>query len=892
MKGFNVLFPQGWHATGGPIVASALRVRERDPKILHTLKMMGIKEEDIPKFEKPEYWVKFFVKAWREDFQRYGLSIDWRREFHTTFLNPPYSKFIEWQYRKLKSKNLLVKGKHPVVWCPKELKVVGDHDRPDEYVGIGPEQVVIIKFKGEDGVIYPCTTYRPETVYGAVNIWINPDEEYVLAEVDGELWILSPFIIEELRDQYHKVSVKETIKGKKFIGRMALNPITRKLVPVLPASFVDPKLGTGVVMSVPAHAPYDYVALKDLRENPSVLDKYKVNPSIVESIKPVSLIKLEGFGDYPAIEIVEKMRISNQKDFDKLDKATKEIYTKEYHQGILKPIYGPWAGKKVYEVKKEIIEHMVKNGIAIVHWTLPREVYCRCGSRTHVKIVEDQWFLKYSDPEWKKKAHKCIDSMKFLPENVREFFHKQVDWYEDWACAHKGELGTPLPWDKDWVLESLSDSTIYMAYYTISKYLQHPKKYGIDWNKIDDSFFDYIFYGIGDPERISRKMGIKKELLEDMRREFLYWYPVDLRISGKDLMPNHLVFFIMHHVALFPREHWPKGIGINGWIMVGGRKMSKSLGNFIMLRQALDWWGADATRFAEAYAGDAGLDDANFEPELADRAVDLLYEWYSFAVKNYGKGRESKNEVDEWFESILNRTIREVDELMEQTNFKSALVKGFFNLQNEFKWYLKRCGGNPNKEVLKKFIEIQTLLLAPFTPHICEEIWSSIGKEGFISVAEWPRIDENKIKPEIEKAEEILKELMEDAKNVLKIIKKRPEKMIIILADSWKYQLAKNIAAKIEEGMPLRDAIREVIRMDYGDGISKKDVSRVALYFLKNQKLLNMLVNPELERRTFEEACEFLSQEFGLKVEIVEEKNSTEKKAKQAIPAKPALVFK
>ncbi|RLE71509.1 MAG: leucine--tRNA ligase, partial [Thermoprotei archaeon] len=94
MKGFNVLFPQGWHATGSPIVASALRVRERDPKILHTLEMMGIKEEDIPKFEKPEYWVKFFVKAWREDFQRYGLSIDWRREFHTTFLNPPYSKFI------------------------------------------------------------------------------------------------------------------------------------------------------------------------------------------------------------------------------------------------------------------------------------------------------------------------------------------------------------------------------------------------------------------------------------------------------------------------------------------------------------------------------------------------------------------------------------------------------------------------------------------------------------------------------------------------------------------------------------------------------------------------------------------------------------------------------
>ncbi len=892
MKGFNVLFPQGWHATGSPIVASALRVRERDPKILHTLEMMGIKEEDIPKFEKPEYWVKFFVKAWREDFQRYGLSIDWRREFHTTFLNPPYSKFIEWQYRKLKSKNLLVKGKHPVVWCPKESKVVGDHDRPDEYVGIGPEQVVIIKFKGEDGVIYPCTTYRPETVYGAVNIWVNPDEEYVLAEVDEELWLLSPFVIEELRDQNHKVIVKEKVKGAGFIGCSALNPITEKLVPVLPASFVDPKLGTGVVMSVPAHAPYDYIALKDLKKNPSLLKKYGVDPSIVETIKPVSLIKLEGFGDYPAIEIVEKMGISDQKDFDKLDEATKEIYTKEYHLGVLKPIYGSWAGKKVYEVKRELIKYLVKRGIAVIHWTLPREVYCRCGSRTHVKIVEDQWFLKYSDSEWKKKAHKCIDSMKFLPETLREFFHKQVDWYEDWACAHKGELGTPLPWDRDWVLESLSDSTIYMAYYTISKYLQHPEKYGIDWNRLDDDFFDYIFYGIGDPERLSEKTGIKKELLEAMRKEFLYWYPVDLRISGKDLMPNHLVFFIMHHVALFPEEHWPRGIGINGWIMVGGRKMSKSLGNFIMLRQALDWWGADATRFAEAYAGDAGLDDANFEPELADRAVDLLYEWYSFAVENYGKGRESRNRVDEWFESILNRTIKEIDELMEQTNFKSTLVKGFFNLQNEFKWYLKRCRGNPNKEILKKFIEVQTLILAPFTPHICEEIWSSIGKEGFISVAKWPKADESKIRPEIEKAEEILKELIEDAKDVLKIIKRKPKKMVIILADKWKYQLAENIAAKVKEGVSLRDAVREVIKMNYGHGVNKKEVARIALYFLKNRKLLDMLVTPELERKMLEEAQEFLSQEFGLKVEITEEKHSAEKKAKQALPAKPALVFK
>jgi len=890
MKGYNVLFPQGWHATGSPIVASALRVRERDPKIINTLRMMGIPEDEIPKFEKPEYWVKFFTKAWRDDFKRYGLSIDWRREFYTTFLNPPYSKFIEWQYRKLKEKNLIVKGKHPVVWCPKEQKVVGDHDRPDEYVGIGPEKVIIIKFKDADGIVYPCMTYRPETVYGAVNIWINPEGQYVLAAVDGEKWVISPYLINELKDQYHKVETIKTVNGKELIGKRVINPVTKEEILVLPAKFVNLKIGTGVVMSVPAHAPYDYAALEDLKNNPEQVEKYGLEIAKIKSIKPVSLIKLEGYGDYPAIEIVKKMNIKSQEETEKLEKATKEIYTKEYHQGILKSVYGKWAGKKVFEVKKELVDYLVRQGIALEHWTLPSEVYCRCRAKTHVKIVENQWFLKYSDQSWKQKAHKCIDSMNFLPESIRDFFHKQIDWYEDWACAHKGELGTPLPWDKEWVLESLSDSTIYMAYYTISKYLQHPEKYNIKWEKLNDEFFDYIFFGKGDPAKIAEAVSIDTKLLEAMRKEFLYWYPVDLRISGKDLMPNHLTFFILHHVALFPREHWPRGIGINGWIMVGGQKMSKALGNFIMLRQALDWWGADATRFAEAYAGDSGLDDANFETEIAERAVDLLYEWYVFALENYGKGRNSRMEVDRWFESVLYRTVKEVEQLMERTDFKSALVKGFFNLQNNFKWYLKRCNGSPNKDLLARFIEIQTLLLAPFTPHICEEIWEKIGKKGFISMAEWPKIDEDKINPEVEKSEEIVKNLLEDAKSLLAILKVKPEKMIVVLADKWKYEVAENVLRYMSQGYSLRDSVRKAIETSHM--VDKKKVARVAMRFLKDQKILTMTVDPELEERAIREAREFLSKEIGLQVEIFNERECSESKAAQALPAKPAIIFK
>ncbi len=887
MRGFNVLFAQGFHATGGPIMAAALRVREGDPKEISILKIMGIEDKEIPKFRDPEYWVKYFCREWIKDFKRYGLSIDWRREFYTTYLNPPYNKFVQWQYNKLKEKGLIVKGEHPVVWCPKENKVVGDHDRPDEYIGISPEEATILKFKDDEGFIYPCLTYRPETVYGAVNIWVNPDAEYLIAKVDGENWFICRYGASELCDQDHKVEIKGKIKGADLVGKIVLNPVTKSRILVLPASFVEPELGTGIVMSVPAHAPYDYVALEELKKHPEILKKYDLKPEIIKKIKPVGIIELKGYGEEPAAKIVKSMRIKSQKEKEKLDRATREIYSKEFYQGTLKKVFGKWSGKIVCEVKDEIISDFVSKGIAVKCYTLPSVVYCRCGAKAHVKIVKDQWFLRYSDPEWKRKAHECIDRMKFFPEDVRDYFHSQVDWYGDWACAHQGELGSPLPWDKNWVLESLSDSTIYMAYYTLAKYLQHKEKYGIDWNKISDEFYDYVLLGIGNPKKVAKKTGIDERLLQEMRKEFLYWYPVDLRISGKDLMPNHLIFFIMHHVAIFPKKFWPRGIGINGWIRVAGRKMSKSLGNFIILRQALEWWGCDATRFAEAYAGDAGLEDANFEPEIADRAVELLYNWYNFATTNYGRGRDNWLSIDKWFETMLYKTIEEVTLEMEKTNFKTALIKGFFDLQNAFKWYKRRCGDEPNRSLLNKFIEIQTLILAPFTPHIAEEIWEKLGKKEFISLARWPIVDKSKIDVSAEKAEKIVKLILEDSKEIIKLLKSKPKQLKIILASRWKYYLFKEISSEIKRGRNMRDAIRNSIsRMK----IDKKLLKIIIPRIIRDPKPLNLFITPELEEKAIIEAKEFLERELNVKINVIREDESSENKARYALPAKPALV--
>ncbi len=887
MRGYNVLFAQGWHATGGPIVAAALRIRRGDKKQIKSLLDMGIPEDEIEKFKDPEYWVRYFTKGWRRDLEQFGMSIDWRREFYTTYMNPYFSKFVEWQYLKLREKGKVAKGSHPVVWCPVEKKVVGDHDRPDEYAGISPQEAVIIKFKDDDGVVYPALTYRPETVFGVTNIWVNPEAEYKTAIVDGEEWIINDYMARELADQDHCVEIKGAIQGRELIGRTVTNPVTGKRVIVLPASFVDPDIGTGIVMSVPAHAPFDYQALIDLKRNPEKLAEYGISREVLESIEPIQLIKVEGYSGIPARDAVEKLGVKSQDDKGLLDKATKEVYAKEYHEGVMLEIAGKWAGKPVSEAKEEIEEWMIQEGLALRVYTLPSRVYCRCGARTHVKIVRDQWFLKYSDPEWKKVAKKAIERMRFYPEYLRPTIEQVIDWLGDWAFTHKGELGTPLPWDKEWVIESLSDSTIYMAYYTIAKYTQHPEIYGIKPDQLKPEVFDYVLLGIGDASKVAESTGIPQDLLERMREEFEYWYPVDMRISGKDLVQNHLTFFIYHHTAIFPEDKWPRGIGVNGHIKIAGEKMSKAKGNFILLRHALDWWGTDPTRWALILAGaDAGMEDANFEPAVADSAVEEILGWIEWIRKTYGTGDDNHMIVDKWLLSRLNRAIREVTKAMEEQNYKTAFVEAYYNLMSDIRWYQRRRRGTHNKEVIAKVIDAQIRMLAPFIPHTAEEAWSTIGGDGFVSLAEWPNYNEDLIDDELEKAEEMIKQLIEDIREVEKFVKDARKARIIVAAD-WKYEFIKLVRAKREETGNLREAIRAALS-EFRD---KKKAGGIVQLIMKKPEVLNIATSKELEYNILRESVDFLKDETGLEIIIETEEESSHPKKRNSLPSKPAIVL-
>ena len=893
MQGYNVLWPWSWHWTGQPLLGASERVARGDETYIRVLREVdGVPEEELKKFVEPLYMAQYYTNEGRLAAKRIGFSIDWRREFNTVM--PTYQKFIEWQYMNLKEKGYVSKGTHPVVWCPRDKSPTGDHDR-QVGEGVTPEEYTLIKYKLDERTFLPAATLRPETIYGITNIWINPDAIYVEAKVNSENWIISQEAAEKLKEQERTVEVARSFKGRDLVGKTFENPITKAIFPILPGWFVDSKQATGVVYSVPAHAPYDWLALKDLQQNPEVLKEFGIDPETVMHIRPVSLIKVEGFGEYPAVELVTDMGIKDQND-PRAEEATKTLYKKEFHAGVLKQNCGAYAGKTVREAKETLLHDFKRLGVADSMYDLPQPVVCRCMTPCIVKVLSDQWFLNYSDPGWKEKAKKAVAHMEVYPKTATRWFIAVIDWLKEWACARTTGFGTPLPWGEGWIIETLSDSTIYMAFYTINK---HIRQHGITPEALTPDVFDYIFQGNGDATKLGKTAKINSETLKAMREEFLYWYPFDLRVSAKELVPNHLTFCIFQHAALFPPEQWPKAIGVNGMLMIEGKQMHKSKGNFVTMKNAVERYGADATRCA-LLLGAEGMDDPDWRSENAADIQGKLESLYNFAehiVKTAHDNEETH--LEKWLLSKLQQRIAAVTTSLEELKTRTALEIALFETWNDFRWYMHRKGKSDAKALLSA-LEVWIKLLAPFAPYMCEEVWSRMSKTGFISTAEWPRLDRSKVDVFAEERENLLSNLIEDTLNVLKATKITPTRICYYTAAPWKRKVHRSILAKAIQG---EVKINEVMKELAKDTDLKANMKGVAAFVPKAVKTLNRLPNSrksrialvELvnEKEIIKDATFFLKSRFNAQIDVYSEEDETRHDPKQratiAMPYQPAI---
>jgi leucyl-tRNA synthetase len=879
MQGYNVLFPWAWHWTGESIPGMSYRLSQGDENAKKAfLEIDGVPPAEVERFVDPEYLASYYTRLSREAVKGTGFSVDWRREFRS--VDPAFKRFVEWQYLRLREGGYVVQGTHPVVWCNRDKSPTGDHDRMVGE-GVSPEEFNLIKFRqGEKWLV--AGTLRPETIFGATNVWVNPDGLYSEADVDGETWIVSSSAVGRLAEQLHKVKVLREFNGSQLVGTLAQAPMTGVRLPVLPATFVDTELVTGVVYSVPAHAPYDYMGLLDIQEGR--LKVSKETKQIADGLRPIPIISVQGYSDVPAADEVRKRGIKGSGD-PALEDATAELYKAEFHRGVMRENCEGYGGIKVNEAKPSVIAEMKGEGMLATMYELPQKVVCDCGTRCYVKILENQWFLNYGDPRWKEKTKALIRAAKVFPASSLESYMATIDWLHNWPCARQAGMGTKLPWDKDWIVETLSDSTIYMAFYTVAHYVNSEK---VKFEQLTPEVFDYILHGKGSEAHVAKLSGIEARLLKGMRNEFLYWYPVDLRNSGKDLIPNHMTFFAFHHSALFEERFWPKGFSINGFIQIEGQRMSKSRNIFVSWRQALEKYGADGLRATVALAAD-GMDDPDWKAKNAEDMAAKIDSLFPFVEKSLAEATNRPPDLtDRWLVSVVRGRIEVVTSSLEEMKIRKALSVALLDLWNDIRWYLRRTE-KPRYETLSLVFETWMRLLAPFTPFAAEELNRKMGSKGLISTADWPSVVDFQPDEAAEVSELLVAKVIEDARNLLKIIREEKKSLNIYVASDaaieFFMEMARSGREKTDRG--------SVIKKYASSGIKPERVMK--LQHELGEELVGRLLSAKDydEFKVLDSAASFLSKEVGIEIRVFKagsrNVHDPANKAKDALPFKPSF---
>ncbi|MFB6110802.1 MAG: leucine--tRNA ligase [Halodesulfurarchaeum sp.] len=879
LQGDNVLFPIGWHVTGTPIIGAVNRLQKGEEEQLSVLRdTYGVPEAELSELETPMGYARYFIENYyKKNMRSLGLSIDWRREFTTN--DERYSKFITWQYRTLRDRDRLEKGLHPVKYCTEEQNPVTTHDilegEEAEF-----QEYTLIKF-GFGGATIPMATLRPETVRGVTNAYVEPDGAYVEADVDGEDWIVSDEAAEKLRLQQRDVTVNREFAGEELVGEQVRNPVTGESVPILPASFVDTDNATGVVMSVPGHSPDDWVALQEAKADEARMREYGIDPAEVAAIEPRSIIDVEGYGEFPARDAVEEFDIERSAD-PALEEATQQVYNREFHAGRLKEMYGEYAGETVEDVRDELAAHFRSQGAFDAMYEFSEEVVCRCGGDVEV-AKQETWFLTYSDEDWKAETRKIVEQMDPIPENTREQYDHTIDWLNEWPCIRNYGLGTKLPWDEDFVIEPLSDSTIYMAYYTIAHRIDD-----VPPEDLTREFFDTLFYG---PDAVAEP----DERALELREEWEYWYPVDYRCSANDLISNHLSFYLFHHAELFEEPQWPQGITIMGMGLLEGTKMSSSKGHVVLPTEAIEEYGADTVRFFLLNSAEP-WQDYDWRAEEVQGTRDQLEGFWRRAQgiiqADVPESRPDLERIDRWLLSKLQGTIRDVTEAMEGFSTRHASQDVFYQFEETLRWYRKRTDlDRPGARWTRaEVLRARLRLLAPIVPFMTNELHEQLVGEP-VEDAAWPEPDPTRQSDQVELEEQLIESVYDDVRDIMSVTGTDPEAIQLFLAADWKLRVLETV---LETG-PDRGAAMEEVMADPDLRERGEAVNDLVGELIETVRELATTERETVEsideRALYEEAADFLAAEFDASVSVVPESEADAEKATEAEPFRPAILL-
>lgn len=552
-QGQEVLFPFGFHCTGMPIYASAMKLKYGDQDTHQSLLDMGIPESEMHRFHDPMHWVKTFPQLAVDDLKGLNLCCDFKRSFVTTDINPYYDSFVKWQYRRLHDLRCLKYMDRPCIYSIKDGQPCADHDRR---TGEGIKPV-----------------------------------EYQLCYKDNVFYIRSLGVKIESKG-HTEAEVTNTVTGACYKG-------------IMPEHW---KLCLG-------------------------------------------------------------------------------------HQN---------AGQSVAVAAGDL----EFTGISLYLPEGDAKVISRTGDRCIVAEVS-QWYITYSDPEWRRQVVDTINKMTIHDPELLKQLVIAAENMDDWCVSREYGLGTRLPNDPKFLIDSLSDSTIYMAYYTVC-HLLHKDLYGHDQiipaDQVDDRFWDEVLLGKAVP--YGSGSGIPTETIQEARSQFLKWYPPQLRVAGKDLIYNHLTMSIFQHIKLFGPEVYCKEYHVNGYAKLNDKKMSKSTGNFITLHDALiQYPRVDALRVLMIESGD-GLRDANIRLKNYTCTCEALDSLKHSLTHKPSTGDQADPSGKLYYKMIVY-CMWMAHNAFNSGKYREALTYGWRKCDKVLTAYKKYSAKSAQKHIIKLGLEVQ-----------------------------------------------------------------------------------------------------------------------------------------------------------------------------------------
>ena len=734
MKGYNVLHPMGWDSFGLPAENAAIQHGAH-----------------------PAKWTKSNIENMRRQLKLIGLSYDWDREIAT--YTPEYYRWNQWIFKRMYDKGLVYKKKSTVNWCPDCQTVLANEQVEDGYCWRHSKTKVIQKdleqwfFKitnyadelltgheelkegwpekvlamqknwigksfgteivftvAETGEKLPMFTTRIDTIHGVTYCVVAPEHPII-----EEIVKVNPSIKEEINNMRNMDMIERTAEGKEkngvFTGWHVINPVTGDKVQLWAADYVLMNYGTGAVMAVPAHDDRDFAFAK----------KYNLPRKVV----------INGYNKETKEEIVIN---------------AKEMNSAMTEEGVM-TASGEFNGMNSKEALEKIADYVQAKGVGektvkyrLKDWGISRQRYW--GTPIPVLYCEKCGMVMEKDEN--------LPVM--LPEDVQFIGNgNPIETSEKYKHAVCPVCGGPARRETD-TMDTFVDSSWYFLRYCDSKNIELPfGREAVDsWTPVNqyiggvEHAVMHLLYARFFT-KVLRDLGLLKAN-EPFKR---------LLTQGMVLGPSYYSekenrFLFSHEVRSSGDKAYSLETGEE--LVIKVEKMSKSKNNGVDPEVMIQKYGADTTRLFIMFTAPPEKELEWNENGLAGASRFLNRVW-RVVLENLEMIKDEKidyskvSKEDKALIRKLHQTIKKVTEAIEDNYHFNTSIAGNMELVNDIYDFRANILGtkkesSESQKVFGEVLRNVVIMLSPFVPHFCDELWEAMGEEGFLFNAHWPEYDE------------------------------------------------------------------------------------------------------------------------------------------------------